>query len=129
VVRTLNTISGDTGSISISGTGSITIGTGTYFLEASAPAHRIGSSHKARLQDVTNTGATGTVAFGTSECLTGTSTSRSFISAYLKHATGAKVYQIQHRCATTRNNDGLGLATGFDTEVYTTVSIMKLSNT
>lgn len=41
--------------------------------------------------------------------------------------TSTTVYEIQHRCATTRNGDGFGLASAFGSmEIYTSVTIMKV---
>lgn len=55
------------------------------------------------------------------------------INEYIKNftnniiLTSTKVFEIQHRCESTRANDGFGLATGFGgTEVYTIVAISRI---
>ena len=40
---------------------------------------------------------------------------------------GTKVFEVQHRCATTRAGDGFGLAAGFGTEVYASITIAKVA--
>jgi hypothetical protein len=126
--RTLNTVHSKTGifaamaDASILATNQITLPAGTYRVLIFCPAQNV-NAHKARLQNITDgtrtligmsahAGATGGV--GTSAVISGRFT-----------ITAQKVFEVQHQATTTRATDGFGLASNFDTEIYTTVEIER----
>lgn len=122
--RDLNTeISDADGIVSIS-SNQFTLAAGTYLVNASAPAHKV-NGHQIRLYNTTDSS---TVAFGTTEISHASDNcgNRSFVSARFT-ISGSKVYEIQHRCATTRATDGYmrthtNLGEG---ELFTLVEIYK----
>lgn len=124
--RDLNTeISDADGIVSIS-SNQFTLAAGTYLVNASAPAHKV-NGHQIRLYNTTDSS---TVAFGTTEIAHASDNcgNRSFVSARFT-ISGSKVYEIQHRCATTRATDGYmrthtNLGEG---ELFTLVEIYKES--
>ncbi|GMU19647.1 MAG: hypothetical protein AMXMBFR12_08390 [Candidatus Babeliales bacterium] len=97
---------------------------GVYEISVAAPAYMCGT-HKVRLQNITlnETVKMGTAAFSSS--VYGGAVSNSLLEAGLV-ITSETDFEIQHRCSVTKNNDGFGIATGFDdTEVYTVVKIVQ----
>jgi len=102
----------------------ITLPAGTYYMEASAPAHRIGD-HRAKLKDITGgvdllTGTAETISPGAF------SQTRSFISGRFTLSV-ASVLEVQHRAENTDADDGFGASTGFGPhEFYTDVRIWKV---
>lgn len=124
--RTLNTFLGDQGFIELSNN-QFTLQPGRYALIASAPAYRV-NQHQIRLFNVTDSKV---AAYGTSEGTydsTTTSPTRSLLQYSLWLDT-AKIFELQHRCATTFNGAGFGIATGFpgNDEVYSQVHIIRLA--
>lgn len=125
VQRTLNTSKTNeiTGASLASST--ITLPAGTYFIEAMSPAHAC-DSHVAKLRNTTDNSDTiiGQSAYSNS---TNGMTTFSNIKGRFTIA-GAKDFQIQHRCTTTKSGNGLGAVTNFAVaEVYTEVLIWKLA--
>jgi hypothetical protein len=122
--RTLNTVLGSTGSVSLS-SNQFTLSAGTYYINAFVPGYRC-NNHQAMLYNITDssTGALGVSSFSTSNAAA--SLVPSFISTVIT-IPSSKVFEIQHRCSSTRDADGFGLASGFGSEVYTTVSILRIS--
>jgi uncharacterized delta-60 repeat protein len=120
-VRDLNTISSVNNSIAIA-QNQIIIQPGTYTFRISAPAYRVGL-HQIRLQNVTENQ---TLAYGAS-AIANANGSITF-STLEANITVTKVtnLQVQHRCTTTEENDGYGIAGGFGDEIYTTVKIMRI---
>jgi hypothetical protein len=125
--RTLNTLTG------ISGYGDwcslassmFSLAVGTYYIEASAPAHQAGE-HQACLYNVD----TSTYELiGTSEYAHGTyGACRSVLQGLLTVSNAAHRYRIVHYCATGQPDNGLGRASGSGrNEVYTVVKITKHS--
>jgi hypothetical protein len=98
---------------------------GTYEIEWSAPAFVV-IQHQSFLFDITG-GAE--VKRGTSENnpAAASTQTRSHGSAIVVLTT-SNVYEIRHRCNTTRATDGLGAPASFGTEVYTQVKIRKITN-
>ena len=122
--RDLNTeISDADGIVSIS-SNQFTLAAGTYLVNASAPAHKV-NGHQIRLYNTTDSS---TVAFGTTEIAHASDNcgNRSFVSARFT-ISGSKVYEIQHRCGTTRATDGfMRVHTNFgEGELFTLVEIYK----
>ena len=124
VTRVLNTtvVNGISGASLASN--QITLPAGTYEVTAYVPAQEV-NSHKALLYNVTD--AANTTIGTTTYCGNAYgASSYSVINARFTIA-ASKVFEIRHRCSTTRTVYGLGYATTFgDNEVYTTISIRKL---
>ncbi len=105
----------------------ITLPAGTYRITGSAPGFGV-ARHATRFYDITNSAV---VISGTSE-YAGTTViqSRSFIKKVIVAATEV-IFELQHRCATTRATNGLGIGAGVSftvaTEIYADVFIEKIS--
>lgn len=100
----------------------ITLPTGSYWIDASAPAIKV-DSHRVRLY---NTTASAEILLGTTEYAVNTvdAHTRSFVRGAFT-LSGSSVLELQHRCTTTYNTNGFGLASGLGTEVYAEVVIWK----
>lgn len=123
--RFLNTSSGDLSFVSLS-SNQFTLQPGTYHIEASSPAFFC-DQHVTKLRNITD--STDTI-IGSVEMAAvnpqNTSTSRSEINDVFS-ITSAKVFEIQHRCTTTRATNGFGIASSFSvSNVYTQVRITKV---
>lgn len=137
VTRTLNTIynapltlaadSGNNAFVSLS-SNQFTLQPGVYEIEASAPAYRC-DAHTIRIVNIS--GGTVVVATGTSEyspSAADTAQTRSIAKVTLR-VESVRAFEIQHRCGTTRNTDGLGKAANLgQVETYTMVRIRRLGN-
>jgi anti-sigma28 factor (negative regulator of flagellin synthesis) len=122
VVRDLNTLEGNAGSHVSLASNQITLQPGKYLVTASCPGYLV-SFHQCRLFNVTDNAVE---ILGTSERAGANNVaSRSDLMCYI-NISSTKVYQLEHRCATTRANDGRGTANGFNNEVYSMVSIQVL---
>jgi phosphoribosylanthranilate isomerase len=125
VTRTLNTIVSypiTQTDISLS-SNIITLGPGVYKIEAICPGNRC-SRHTARIMnnDLNTVLLVGTVVDSTSgQDLT----TISIVTGILTVATVLNI-RVEHRCSTTRTVNGLGIASGFQTEVYTQITIEKI---
>lgn len=123
ITRILNQIITSSPNVSIENN-HFTLQPGVYEISVVAPAYMC-DTHKIRLQNITSnqTILIGTAAF--SSATNGGAVSNSIIEGGLV-VTSESNFEIQHRCSVTRNNDGFGIATGFDeTEVYTVVKIVR----
>lgn len=101
----------------------ITLPAGTYRVEWSAPAYVV-NGH----QSVFTSTPTATVSIPGNSARTNSTvfmTTDSGASAVFTIA-APTIFEVQHRCATTKPTDGLGVAFGNTTEVYTTVEIWKI---
>lgn len=98
----------------------ITIPAGTWVIRWSAPAYTC-AAHQSWLHDITG-GAV--AARGTTE-FTPTTVGVMTRSVGLASVTLAapNVYEIRHRCQTTRATDGFGSAANFGAEIYTEVAV------
>ena len=101
----------------------ITLLAGTYQINASAPAFQV-DQHILRWQNITDTS---TVMIGSSAYSQNTTnaTTHSFISGTFTIA-ATKVFELQHRCVTTRSGVGLGNENSMDTNVYAVVTLDKV---
>lgn len=123
--RTLNTLTGDTGFISLS-SNQFTLQPGTYHIEGSAPAFRV-SEHKSKIRNITDStdAIIGTVeTSGNSDACS----TRSFVADTIT-ISSAKVFEYQHRCVTTVTTDGFGnapLSSFGDSEVFSQLKITKV---
>ena len=122
-IRTLNNYIIDTNSIVSLASNQFTLQIGKYIIKASAPAYKV-DSHQIYLYDTDLASAVsvGTTAF--SAAADGVMT-RSELAFYIS-AASEKVYEIRHRCGTTRATDGRGKAGNLTSEVYTVVEIYKI---
>ena len=101
-----------------------TLAAGTYRIKASAPAWSV-NENRAKLYNDTDSSD---VLFGTSEAAKSIFevTTRSEIVGVFT-TDGTKAFTIRHRCATTANTYGYGVATGFgDIEIFTQSELWKL---
>lgn len=127
--RTLNTEVSDTDGVCSLSSNQITLAAGIYECTISAPTWRT-SRHQIRLQNVTD--AT-TVLVGTSEYsgnqdaggVFGPMT-RSVVMGRFTVA-ASKALEVQHRVEVTKATNGLGVATGWGTEVYAVAEFRKVA--
>jgi hypothetical protein len=127
VTRDLNTLNKyPTCSTNISlSNNEFTLQSGTYEITVNAPCNRVGE-HQCRLYNVTTSSIEDT---GTSSYADKNNNAALSISSFncVTTISSATTYKIEHICSSTKTKFGLGLATGFGTEVYTTISIRKIS--
>ena len=121
--RDLNTEIADPDSIVSISSNQFTLGAGSYLIESSAPAHDC-NRHQTRIYNATDTAV---VVYGqNAHCDTGDSAQS--VSAVVGRVTVTSntVFEIQHRCETTKSTSGLGLANNFSGKsIYTVVKIYK----
>ncbi len=106
------------------GSDQITLPAGSYFVEASAPAFG-NLIHQLRFRNVSDA----TTALLGQNVKAGSVDGNAGNLASVKGRftiAAEKVFELQHRTTNTRNNDGLGAAAGFGTEVYAEVLIWKV---
>jgi len=97
-----------------------TLGAGSYLIRWTCPAWTV-ARHKSRLYNVTDTAAEG---YGQSIVASNPGANSDGSARVV--ITGSTVFEIQHRCETTRADDGFGVQSGFGViEVYTIVEIFK----
>ena len=122
--RDLNTeITDADGIVSISNN-KFTLQSGTYLIEASAPAY-FTTDHMITLYR-TSAPSQAHIAYGTSE-YTGHASgvqTRSFLFTRVT-ITQETDYEIRHKCNTTKTNNGFGESNGFAVETYCIVKIYK----
>lgn len=122
--RTLNTeVTNEITSASLA-SDQITLPAGTYFISAFAPAGTV-LNHKAKLYNVTDASDT---LLGTTEYSTNSASiiTKSTINGRFTIA-DTKVFEVQHRCNTSKASTGLGFASNFSViEIYTDVMIWKV---
>jgi len=118
--RDLNTIKGNMPCISLGQNNIFTISCGKYHIEASAPAYLV-RSNQIRLYNISGGY---TEMFGTSE-FSPYSQTRSFLYAYIDVCEDTS-YKIEHIVQIGGQNTDLGVATGFGTENYTLIKIVKM---
>lgn len=125
--RTLNTASGSSHLDAQLSGNQITLAPGLYEVYAEVPAFRVGN-HQGRLYNVTDdqTALLGTVQFSNLSESTSSQTSSTVRGVVLVTGSNAKVFEVQHYCAEAQLTEGLGRASGLDTEVYTLVRVQKL---
>ena len=118
-IRTLTLISEDTNSLAALANNQITLPAGTFRYHITAPAYNVGQ-HQAMLYSVS--GAT-VVRRGTSE-YSQTGADATMSCSVIKGRIGlrsATIFEVRHRCQTTRATAGFGVATSFvgGYELYT----------
>ncbi len=112
----------DAGGHAVLSANQITLAAGTYRCRIQCPAYAV-NKHQARLYNVTNAA---TLLWGSSQRnpAGGNTLVPSLIIGRFT-LTAPKVLEVQHRCETTLATNGLGIASGFDTEVYTIAEFWK----
>lgn len=118
--RTLNQLVTSDSAVTLSAN-QFTLSPGNYSVLVNAPAYRVGN-HQTRLQNITDniTAMWGTTAF--SNASIGSMTS-SNINGQLS-VSKLTTFAVQHKCVSTENSDGFGIAAGFGAaEIYTSVTI------
>ena len=128
-VRTLNTTATNEITGASLGSNQVTLPAGTYFLEASAPAHQV-NGHQTRWFNTTDTATelVGSTAFSGSTDVTST---HSFITGRFT-ISAEKVFELQHWTRLTVATNGLGgVATSgsgnTEVEIFGDVTIKKIS--
>lgn len=100
-----------------------TLGAGTYFIKGSASAIEV-NRHQTRLYNATGSAV---VEVGSSEYSShaaGYAATKSFVTARIT-ITANTTFELQHRCHTSRNNDGFGVGNGWGNNRYSIVEIYK----
>jgi hypothetical protein len=103
----------------------ITLPAGTFHIYATAPAILV-NNHQVRFYNITDSA----VAIQGQSSMSGTGASIQNFPAVsgVIVLTGTKVFELQHRCATTRSTDGFGVNGNFGVdEVYAQVTIAKVA--
>lgn len=120
--RTLNTEASDAGGYASLSSNQITLAAGTYRVTIRCPAY-LCDQHQARLYNISDSAVT---LIGTSEYSPagGAVPTASIIMGRFT-ITASKIFEVQHRCTTTRATDGYGIAANFTTEVYTIAEIVR----
>jgi len=123
--RDLNTEQSDPDGIVTLSSNQFTLTAGTYLIQWECPAYRV-TRHQSRLWDVT---ATAVVEMGMSRYDEGSSEQNNGFSpgSAVVTITSDHVYEIQHRCVTTFNNNGFGVDANLSSERYTRVIIWKVA--
>ena len=120
--RTLNTEVFDPSGIVSLSSNQFTLGAGTYFILARAPAVRV-DRHKAKIYNVTD--AADALIGSSVHADTGNDQTDSVVRGRITIA-GTKAFELQHRCNSTSNNDAWGIESNFGVvEIYAEVEIWK----
>ena len=126
--RDLNTEVADADGIVSISSNQFILQAGTYLLIARAPAYHV-SRHQLRLQNITDSSS---VEYGMGQ-YTYTSDDVQTFDILITRFTisGAKTFELQHRCESSHSNDGLGVSQGgtwtIPNEQYAVIEIYKES--
>lgn len=121
-VRDLNSLDTLIDGVSLS-SNQFTLPPGRWLIEWSAPGNLCGA-HQTRLWSVTNNELIG---LGTSErSISGSTQSRSFGSK-IHNVISTETFRLEHRCASTVSNTGLGQPCNLANEIYTQVTCTLMS--
>lgn len=124
--RVLNTEVADVGGHCSLSSNQFTLDAGTYVIKATAPAFLV-NQHQLKLYNISDSAD---VLLGVNEYAYGNATYGNAVAAHLDGVftiASSKTFELQHRCATTRNTDGFGIPTSWGTEVYADVLLLKIS--
>lgn len=119
--RALNTETVDTGSHAALAASQVTLQAGTYRFRGEAMAYDV-DNHKVRLRNITD--AIEYLGTNARAAAADDVQNSSVVSGRFTIAS-AKVFELQHQCATTKATDGMGLAASFGTEVYATLEFWR----
>ena len=125
--RTLNTLASHDGDNVSLATNQVTLQPGSWYLEGSSPGYKT-ADFQIRLFDVTNNVVLKTGTSRGQESTKGAKNSQA--TSKVSHAftiTTANVYCIEQRVSDSRKSYGLGIATGFGEEIYTTLAMTKFN--
>ena len=123
--RDLNTEKLDPDGIVSVSSNEFSLGTGTYYIEAFAPAYGVGR-HMVKIYSVSSPSQDwyGESAFAHASHY---ATTHSFVRARIT-CSGTRNLAIAHQCETSRSSTGMGIASNFgNVETYTVVKIYKES--
>ena len=126
VKRTLNTtVVNNIAACSIS-SDVVTLTAGSYLITAGSIFYRV-NSYQIRLQNTTagTTLVTGLSNYADTDDTDGDS-QLAFLTGYIT-LTGSTSLELQYRAAANLNTNSLGVATGFGTEVYSTLTIQQVA--
>lgn len=117
--RVLNTEILDAKGIGALATNQITLAAGTYRIRAKAPALQV-DYHQVRFFNITESA---TVEYGNMALSGASDTTQTYSEVVTEFTIGStKVFELQHRCATTKSGTGTGAGPGsFGTQWYTAV--------
>ena len=121
--RDLNTKIFDPDNIVSISSNQFTLNAGSYFIKAYASATEV-NRHQTRLYNVTGSSV---VEVGSSEYTSssaGYAGNKSFVNARVT-ITGSTAFELQHRCHTSRSNDGYGLGADWGNPRFSMVEIYK----
>lgn len=120
--RTLNTEAFDPDGIVSLASNQFTLQAGSYWLLARAPANLV-NSHTAKIANITDT--VDAIIGAAADCRAGGVQTDSIVTGRVT-IDAAKVFELRHRCATTRATDGFGASNNFAVvEVYAEVQIWR----
>lgn len=119
--RDLNTEVTDTGGHASVASNQITLAAGTYRCNIMCPAVGV-ATHQAKLYNTTDTAD---IILGMNAESTGSAIGSYSIITGRFTITASKVLEVQHRCEATVAGSGFGFASGWGTEVYTTVELIR----
>ena len=126
--RDLNTELADADGIVSISSNQFTLQAGSYLIRAAAPAYRV-NRHLIRLYNITDS-SVAEEGYGSYSHQNDNSITHTFLSARIT-ITGAKAFEIQHRCQSTEADVGLGLNMSNNinntNDIYTIVEIYKES--
>lgn len=101
-----------------------TLQAGSYLIEAFAPSFGV-NANMARLYNITDDEVTQYGSHSYSRSASGDlGDSKSFVHARVT-ISGATEFKIEHRCSTSRSNNGFGVGSNFGPETFTVVKIFK----
>jgi hypothetical protein len=131
-VRDLNELVDDAGIVTSLSANTISLPAGTYDIEFSAPTYSGTNAtlqqHKAKFQSTTNVNVNILGSSEYNERIGGGSVAHiRSVGAGRLVLSAPDTFQLQHRCTTTMNATGFGVAATFsDSEVYSIVKITKV---
>lgn len=122
--RDLNTLIVNDDTTASLSSNQVTLPAGTYECWISASAFDV-NAHMIRLQDITGTA---TIATGSAEFARNGdagSMTRSFVYSKFTLSVSSAL-EVQHRSSGTKATNGFGVASGFETNTYTTATFRKV---
>jgi len=130
--RTLNTLESYGPSFVTLSSNQFTLIPGTYQLSGYAPAKNVGN-HQCQIYNITNStiaiigrSVYSTDTSGIMKGIGGGSSTNSEFSGIITISSN-KIYELRHRSSATQTNTGFGTASGFTTETYSVLNILKLA--
>lgn len=101
-----------------------TLEAGTYRITAKAYAGPV-TGNRLRLYNITDSAVT---ALGVNNLATASAGTGNEATLESEFTIGAsKTFELQHRCNSTYATTGFGYATGWDTEIYCTIELLKIA--